>query len=527
MLAFTENGIFNLSIANVIISIFLLSVTWFVVHTVRKAIFTSLWNVPGPLLCAFTNFPLYYYTYCGKYHEFTLALHKKYGDVVRVGVNQISLANVDELRRVMSTHNFPKGKSYERGLFWAPSTFSTTDPELNKLRRRQTGVVYSMPAMRAFEDAVIENGALSLIEAWDNNIAESREKSDQALVNYFYDFHGIAFDIIGALGFGCNFNIVRGGDWTIIDKIHKLTNLISIKSISPAIARLKWLFKDLYSALDYMMSLADNAQIQRRKDNKSGCQKPHVDILQKLIEAHDPSTGEKLSDTCMIAEILLLLVAGTDTSSNTLSYTLIHLLNHPNILERLQREIRQEFPDISTPIRFAEAREKLPYLTAVFLESMRVNSAVAGYLPRRVPDEGTVLLNKYQIPGGSEIILSLAACHHDKNVWERAEYFDPERFMDNKQGEIRAKNVLVFGHGVRMCLGRNLAWMELYTIMANILRKYKIELPSNSPYGPHRLSNNLDAVGEPENIPSKVFITSTPIDPRRNCRILISNANLS
>ncbi|KAJ2082001.1 hypothetical protein H4R24_001917 [Coemansia sp. RSA 988] len=424
----------------------------------------------------------------------------------------------------MSTHSFRKGKSYERGIFWEPSTFSTTDPELNKLRRRQTGGAYSMSTIRALEDAVIENGALSLIQAWDKRIAESRTKfEDCAMVNYFYGFHGIAFDIIGVLGFGSTFNIIRNGDSTIIDNLRKLTNLVGIKSICPALVRLKWFFRDLYSAMEYMKSLAYNAQLQRRKEYESSDKKHYSDILQKLIEAHDPSTGEKLSSTCMIAEILLLLVAGTDTSSNTLSYTLMRLLHCPTILERLQREIRMEFPDTSAPIRFVEARERLPFLTAVLLESMRMDPAVAGYLPRTVPDEGAVLLNKYQIPGGSEIILSLAACHHSKDVWEYPERFNPERFM-GKQGELRAKDVLVFGYGVRMCLGRNLAWMELYTVMANILRKYRIELPLNAPYGPHRLSSNMDAVGEPEHIPTKAFITSSPVDPRRNCRILISDA---
>ncbi|KAJ2801213.1 hypothetical protein H4R20_003765 [Coemansia guatemalensis] len=381
-----------------------------------------------------------------------------------------------------------------------------------------------MPALRALEDAVLDNGALSLMEAWDKRIAESRARSENsAMVNYFYGFHGIAFDIIGVLGFGSSFNITKSGDWTLIHTLRKMSNLVGIKSISPALARLKWLFRDMYSALDYMRNLAHNAQQQRRKEYESSDRKPHDDILQRLIEAHDPSTGEKISSTCMVGEILLLLVAGTDTSSNTLSYTLMRLLHCPNILKRLQQEIRQEFPDISTPIRFGEAREKLPYLTAVLLESMRIDSAVAGYLPRIVPDEGTVLLNKYQIPGSTEILLSLAACHHNKDVWEHAECFDPERFM-GEQGELRARDVLVFGYGVRMCLGKNLAWMELYTVMANILRKYNIELPPDATYGPHRLSSNPDAFGEPEHIPIKVLITSTPVDPKRNCRILISEA---
>ncbi|KAJ2748912.1 hypothetical protein IWQ56_007342, partial [Coemansia nantahalensis] len=94
-------------------------------------------------------------------------------------------------------------------------------------------------------------------------------------------------------------------------------------------------------------------------------------------------------------------------------------------------------------------------------------------------------------------------------TWERPLEFDPERFM-GADGAARAKDVLAFSSGVRICLGRNLAWIELYTTLANVLRRFTFELPADAPYGPHRRA-----------IPGASFVTFGPDDPRANCRVCI------
>ncbi|KAJ2159151.1 hypothetical protein GGF46_003239 [Coemansia sp. RSA 552] len=496
----------------------------------RRAILSSLQKVPGPWLNQVTSLPLQYHIFRGKYHEYAMLLHDQYGEVVRLGYNQVSVANVSELRRILATHRFCKGASYERGLFLPPSTFSTTDPELNKTRRRQLGPAYSMPAVRELEDTVIQHGVAALMRVWDQRIAEAssaREKRPVALVNYFYGFHSIAFDIIGELGFGRSFGLLESGDTRIVDALHKLLMFVIAKSVIPALGYAPWIAGDLDKGRKYVVTVATEAIAQRKRQSNQR-HGAGADILQRLIDAHDPGTGKRIEDGELTAEIMLLLVAGTDTSSNTLAWTLMHLLHHPPVLDRLQRQIREAFPDPGRHILFDEARRELPYLTAVFYESMRLHPAVSGYLPRAVPAEGAELLNRYRLPGGSIVCVSLGPCHRNPRTWPQPQRFDPERFM-GPAGSERMKDVLAFGNGARMCAGRNLAWMELYTVLANLLRRYNFALPRDAPYGPHRGPQGVQGSGceaaEPQAIPGRTYTTFGPDCPRRNCLVEITPAN--
>ncbi|KAJ2739519.1 hypothetical protein H4R23_000400 [Coemansia sp. Cherry 401B] len=491
---------------------------YFIGRAVRRAVFTPLWKIPGPRLNAFTNLPFLFHTFCGRYHTYTIRLHEQYGEVVRVGYNQVSVCNVSELRRILATHKFRKSKHYERGLFLPPTIFSSTDPELNRTRRRQMGPTYSMATMRMLEDKVIESGAAALIGEWDRQLLGQKH----ALVNYFYGFHGAAVDIISVLGFGHSFGIIKNGDRRIIDGLHRHVAFVVMRSCFGLLGRYPWIAKPLLDGRQYVTQVAEEAIARRHAENEKTGGSKRVDILQRLIEAHNPATGQQVTGPHLTAEILLLLIAGTDTTSNTLSWTLMHLLHHPEVMQRLQQDIRQAFPDNSRPIGFDEARAQLPYLTAVFYESMRLHPAVSGYLPRAVPEEGAVLVDAYHLPAGTDICISLAACHRNVNIWHNPHQFNPERFM-GPDAELRKRDVLVFSTGVRMCTGRNLAWIELYTMLANLLRKYNFELPENAQYGPHRIAPKDDAVC-PQSIPGSAYTTFGPGNPSRNCQVKISLA---
>lgn len=464
--------------------------------------------IPGPRLNVISNLPLFFNVLRGQYHTYTFRLHEYYGsDVVRVGFNQVSLADPSELRRILATHQFRKGAIYEANQFLKPSVFSTTDPEVNKTRRRQLGTTYSMSTIRLLEDQVLEHGPLSLMKVWDNAI-----QSNAGRVNYYYSFHGLAFDVIGKLGFGECFGILPTGNNRIINAVHKTMRLVIAEGQIPLLKKMHWLVPELAEAQRFLIDVAHRAIDRRRGQEQPG---HFIDILQKFLDARDPETGEFLDRDSLTAEIVLLLVAGTDTTSNTLTWTIMHLMHNPEVYKRLKQEIRQVF-SADKVIRFEEARSRLPYLHAVILESMRLSPSVSGYLPRRVP-ANTVLLDKYKLKDDDEICVSFGACHRNPKIWEDPQRFDPERFM-GPDSESRAKDILAFSTGVRMCIGRNLAWMELYTTLANIICNYDFELPKDGPYGPH----NVDGRGYPREIPGVAFTTCGPASPQTDCWLKIS-----
>ncbi|KAJ2399895.1 hypothetical protein GGI23_002372 [Coemansia sp. RSA 2559] len=290
----------------------------------------------------------------------------------------------------------------------------------------------------------------------------------------------MAYDIIGILGFGESFNILATGDTKIIDCVLQFIKLAVIQAGVPYSEYLKPLLREWIDSRNYVLATIKNTIKKRRQEIcDSGLKNDakHVDLLQRLIDARDPFTGESIDDESLIAEVSVLLVGATDTTSNTLTWTMLCLLNRPDVYERLKMEIRTAFPNKHTVIRSGNARSRLPYLTAVLYEAMRLHPAVGGYLPRAVPKEGAHLMNgKYFIPHGTEICVSLFACHRNKDTWSNPTEFDPERFM-GPDSEARIKDVLVFSSGVRICAGRHLAIVELYTALANLILRYDFKLP--------------------------------------------------
>lgn len=471
-------------------------------------------KIPGPFLNSFSNLPLFWHAFRGRYNLYSTHLHQHYNSgLVRIGHNRVSLADPSELRRVLATHNFTKGSTYEGGLILTPTAASTTDPELNKTRRRQYGTAYSLASIKALEDTVVETGVLSLMQTWDKQLSGQ----DSVTINYYFDFHRMAVDVIGKLGFGKSFGGLASGSTAITDAVSGTLVLAAVEGQLPFLKYFRWLWPSLPRARQYLLNAAYRAIAERKATDPSVA---HFDILQKLMDARDPATGELLEGDDLASEVISMMLAGTDTTSTTLSFIIMNLMNHPLVYKQLVDEVTQTFPQSDHIIGFDEVRRKLPYMHAVILESMRLTPVASGLLSRRVP-ANTVLLEKYQLKDDDEIFVSFFACHHNPQVWDSPERFDPGRFMEG-DSETRAKDILPFSTGVRVCLGRNLAWLELYTTLANIIHKYEFKLPKDSPYGPHV----VDKMGYPKVVPCTTFFNCKPANPQEHCRVRISRRKL-
>ena len=120
--------------------------------------------------------------------------------------------------------------------------------------------------------------------------------------------------------------------------------------------------------------------------------------------------------------------------------------------------------------------EKLPFLTAVLTEGLRTAHGTAGRLARIAPDEDLVC-HGLKIPRGTTMSQSNYLIHTDPAVYPDPYNFHPERFLGNSEATTEArKNFVPFGKGMRMCVGMNLAWAELYLTVAALLTSVEMEL---------------------------------------------------
>ncbi|RKP05867.1 cytochrome P450, partial [Thamnocephalis sphaerospora] len=157
-----------------------------------------------------------------------------------------------------------------------------------------------------------------------------------------------------------------------------------------------------------------------------------------------------------------------------LSRTLHMLINHPEHMQRLYEELLEAIPSEDCQISHADVQD-LPYLNAVLHEGLRIRSVAAGSFPRLVPPGGADY-NGYYVPEGTVSVSFIFAMHHEESVYKDACAFQPERWLGQKEEvEELKKSLFAFSFGARACAGRRLAWLELRTALASIVRRYNFE----------------------------------------------------
>ncbi|XP_008304244.1 cytochrome P450 2J6-like [Stegastes partitus] len=197
----------------------------------------------------------------------------------------------------------------------------------------------------------------------------------------------------------------------------------------------------------------------------------YLDEVEKVCEH-----ASSFSEDQLIMYIMDLHFAGTDTTSNTLQYGFLYLMNYPHIQERCQQEIDRvlEGKDRAS----FEDRHHMPYMQAVIHEVQRTANTV----PLSVyhcTTKDTELMG-YSLPKGTIIIQNMRSVLNEEGQWKYPHEFNPENFL-NDQGEfVKPEAFMPFSAGPRMCLGEGLARMELFLIMVTLLRKFKFIWPEDA-----------------------------------------------
>lgn len=165
-------------------------------------------------------------------------------------------------------------------------------------------------------------------------------------------------------------------------------------------------------------------------------------------------------------------VAGSETTATAIRVTLLHVITNPSIYNKLVSEILTAVheQDLPSPVPDSVAK-KLPYLQAVIKEGLRIWPPITGLMSKVVPPEGDTFRGM-ELPPGTVIGYSAFGLSRNKEVWgEDANFFRPERWMEGTEEEMKVKEAavdLVFGHGRWLCLGKNVAYIELNKIIFEV-----------------------------------------------------------
>ena len=225
-----------------------------------------------------------------------------------------------------------------------------------------------------------------------------------------------------------------------------------------------------------------NSIIEKRRN--SG--KTYDDLLDMLLESRYED-GSAMSNDQLIDEILILFVAGHETTSNALCFSLMLLAKHPEIQENVYKEtLESDGKELSLMERFAKSK----YTTQCLEEAMRL------YPPAYFSDRIAIEEDEYngiKLTKGTIILISFFEIHRHRDFWKEPTVFDPDRFHSNNKKEY-SDWYFPFGAGPRMCVGSNFAMYEMIVTISEIIKKYKITSSSSIEIKPLITLKPVDAV---------------------------------
>ncbi|OPJ87338.1 cytochrome P450 3A12 [Patagioenas fasciata monilis] len=234
-------------------------------------------------------------------------------------------------------------------------------------------------------------------------------------------------------------------------------------------------------ALDFFK----NVFIKMKKERGKGSDMNRVDFLQLMVDSQSSQDSSKfaetssykaLSDEEILAQALIFVLAGYETTSSTLSYIAYKLATHPDVQQRLQDEIDASLPNKATPTY--DAIMQMEYLDMVVNEVLRL-FPVGGRIERVCKE--TVEINGVTIPKGMTIVIPVYVMHRDPAYWMEPEEFRPERFSKDNRESMDPYIFLPFGAGPRNCIGMRFALLTVKVAVVVLLQNFSFRTCKETP----------------------------------------------
>ncbi|KAF9976206.1 hypothetical protein BGZ73_008988 [Actinomortierella ambigua] len=235
-----------------------------------------------------------------------------------------------------------------------------------------------------------------------------------------------------------------------------------------------------------------NWAAQRVQDRRAlGEKGRRADLLQYLLDAQDREVAEgngptgnavedaksgKLTDDAVATEAFVFLIAGSETTSNALMWSIIYLVKNPDKLKRLREEL-----DAATAangpgeLAVDDQIRKLPYLQGVINETLRLRPVVSSGIPRELTEDREML--GYFVPKGTTVLAQVRQLHMDDTYFPKSTEFIPERWIPDESPfpPVQDFTFYPFSAGTRNCVGKNFALMEYRLVLAALVATYDME----------------------------------------------------
>jgi cytochrome P450 / NADPH-cytochrome P450 reductase len=321
-------------------------------------------------------------------------------------------------------------------------------------------------AMQSYHPSMVDI-AEQLVHKWERlNAADE--------IDVVHDMTALTLDTIGLCGFDYRFNSFYRRDYHpfVESLVRSLETIMMIRGLPLENLWMQKRRQHLAADVAFMNKMVDAIVAERRKNAEASEDKK--DMLGAMMTGVDRSTGEQLDDVNIRYQINTFLIAGHETTSGLLSYTLYALLKHPDILKKAYEEVDRVFgPDINAKPTYQQVTG-LTYITQILKEALRLWPPAPAYGISSLKDE-TIAGGKYRLKKNTFITILVTALHRDASVWgPNPDAFDPENFSREAEAKRPVNAWKPFGNGQRACIGRGFAMHEAALAIGMILQRFKL-----------------------------------------------------
>ncbi|KAK5047347.1 hypothetical protein LTR84_006870 [Exophiala bonariae] len=467
---------------------------------ITRRYLTPLRTYPGPPLASITRLWKIIDVATARTNVNSIELHRKYGPFVRIAPNEISVSSPQAAAEILAP-----GKGFTKTDFYSvfppqepKDIFTETNEHVHAKKKRVAAVPYSLSKIVANSDAF--TSTMKVLISKFHDLSQS-----QGVIDLGEWLHYFAFDSLGEAVFSTNFGFLEAGrdiDDTL-NTIKRAARYGSIVGQVPFLDRFlfsNWIMRALpFKRKDLLVASRALAEVQQRKPFNQDKGNGRKDVLDHLVAGHLNSAASFTEDD-VSAIAIGAIFAGSDSTASTMQSFFHLVLQHRRVYDRIVDELQYHQISgnlTSDLITYAEAQQ-LRYFQAALTETMRLRPAVGVNISREAPRDGVTIQGR-QFSEHTRFAVNAWAVHRDYEVFgEDAGPFRPERWLEGDHERIRlmrkhlyqvcystitehfpsnlAYLFLQFGAGSHVCLGRNLALLEMNRLLPQLLREFEMEL---------------------------------------------------
>ncbi|XP_062084231.1 cytochrome P450 714C2-like [Humulus lupulus] len=407
----------------------------------------------------------------------------KFGDVFVFALGNIQILYVNEseaVRELTTCTSLDLGKpSYqhrERGPLLGQGILTSNGPVWAHQRKIIAPELY-MDKVKGMVNMITES-TITLMESWKSRIVEKESSGGGGVVNIKIDEDMRIFsgDVISRACFGSNFS--EGQE--IFYKLRKLQEAMARKCLATGIPGARYFpTKNNREAWALEKELKDLILKVVKQRVEASYEK---DVLQMVLEGAQKSdlNGEEATDRFVVDNCKNIYLAGSETTAVSATWCLMLLATNPQWQQRVRSEVldicRGHNPD-------SDMLRKMKQLTMVIHETLRLYPPVTVVSREAFKD---MKIGKIFVPKGVNVWTTVLTHHTDPQIWGPDSFeFNPERFSNGITGACKLPHLYMpFGVGPRICLGQNLAMVELKILLALLVSKFSFTLSPNYVHKP-------------------------------------------